>query len=307
MVVVTLLPSATEIVAALGVEPVGTSHECDHPPGVEALPAVNSTRIDAEASSESIDEQVARAESSDGVYEIDVDLLERLDPDLIVTQGICDVCAVDTVLVEWVVEERGLDAEVLTTDPHRLADLYDDIERIGAALDREDRAHDLVDDLRDRVETVERRVEDVEERPSVAVLDWMAPVMVAGHWMPEIVEIAGGTYPMAEPGDRSTPREWQSVLETDPEVLVAAPCGFELDQTRENLGDLVDREGWSGLRAVRSGRAYAMDGHHYVNRPGPRLIDTLEVLAATLHPGAFAEPPAEVVRPLSELAAPTRL
>jgi iron complex transport system substrate-binding protein len=307
MDVVTLLPSATEIVSALGVEPVGTSHECDHPPGVETLPDVSSTRIDAEASSESINEQVASVESGDGVYEIDADLLAELDPDLIVTQGICDVCAVDSVLVEQVVEERWLDADVLTTDPHRLADLYADVERIGTAMDRQDRADDLVAELRGRVEAVERGVRDVDKRPSVAVLDWMDPVMVAGHWMPEIVEIVGGTYPMADPGDRSTPREWETVLDADPDVILTAPCGFELDQTRENLGDLVDREGWSGLRAVRSGRAYAMDGHHYVNRPGPRLIDTLEVLAATLHPDHFDEPPADVVRPLSELATPKRL
>ncbi|GAB3681654.1 cobalamin-binding protein [Salinarchaeum chitinilyticum] len=311
MDVVTLLPSATEIVAGLGVDPVGTSHECDYPPGVEELPDVNTTRIDAEASSEEINDQVARAEAGDGVYEIDVDLLERLDPDLIVTQGICDVCAVDTVLVEDVVAQRGIDAEILTTDPHRLGDLYADIERIGAALGREERAAEWAADLRARVDAVESAVDQAapatEDRPSVAVLDWLDPVMVAGHWIPEIVEHAGGTYPMAEPGDRSTPREWESVCETDPDVLVAAPCGFDLEQTRENLPDLTEREAWRGLRSVRAGRAYAMDGHHYVNRPGPRLVDTLEHLAATLHPGHFDEPPADVVRPLSELTAPTHL
>ncbi|AGN02787.1 periplasmic binding protein [Salinarchaeum sp. Harcht-Bsk1] len=307
MHVVTLLPSATEIVAALGVDPVGTSHECDHPPGVADGPDITSTRIDAAASSESIDQQVAQADSGDGVYEIDADLLERLDPDLIVTQGICDVCAVDTVLVERVVEELDLDAEVLTTDPHHLEDLYEDVERIGAALGRDEAADELIAEFRDRVSAVEAAVGPIEERPSVAILDWMDPVMVAGHWMPELVEIAGGQYPLAEPGDRSTPREWDLVLEADPDVLVAAPCGFDLDQTRSNLGDLADRDGWSGLRAVRAGRSYAMDGHHYVNRPGPRLIDTLEHLAATLHPGRFDVPPADVVRPMSELIAPNRL
>lgn len=307
MNVVTLLPSATEIVTALGVEPVGTSHECDHPPGVEELPDVNTTRIDATAASDEINEQVADAEAGDGVYEIRADRLEALDPDLIVTQGICDVCAVDTVLVEEVVAERDLDADILTSDPHHLSDLYDDVERIGEALGREERASEFLEELQGRVEAVERAVGEVEERPSVAILDWMEPVMVAGHWMPELVEIAGGTYPMAEPGARSTPREWEQVRETDPDVLVAAPCGFDLEQTQENLDDLTDRPGWSELRAVRAGRAYAMDGHHYVNRPGPRLVDTLEHLAATLHPAAFDEPPADVVRPISRLAAPDHL
>jgi len=307
MNVVTLLPSATEIVTALGVEPVGTSHECDHPAGVEELPDVNTMRIDDSASSSEIDEQVASAESAGGVYEIHADLLEELDPDLIVTQGICDVCAVDTVQVEEVVAERGIDAEILTSDPHHLSDLYADVERIGAALGREERATEFITELRGRVEAVESAVEGIDERPSVAILDWLDPVMVAGHWMPELVELAGGEYPMAEPGARSTPREWEQVRETDPDVLVGAPCGFGLEQTRENLGDLTEREGWSELRAVRAGRAYAMDGHHYVNRPGPRLVDTLEHLAAVLHPGHFDVPPADVVRPMSELTAPQRL
>jgi len=307
MDVVTLLPSATEIVVALGVEPVGTSHECDHPPGVEALPDVNSTRIDADASSESINDQVAEAEDGDGVYEIDADLIEKLDPDLIVTQDVCDVCAVDTVLVEEVVDDRGLDADVLPIDPHHLSDLFANVERIGAAIGRERAAASLVDDMQSRVSTVQRRVGDLESRPTVAILDWLDPVMVAGHWVPELVELAGGRYPMALPGDRSTPREWETIPAVDPDVLVAAPCGFDLDQTRRNAADLVDREGWDGLRAVRAGRAYAMDGHHYVNRPGPRLLDTLEYLAATLHPGHFDVPPADVVRPMSEVTAPNRL
>jgi len=300
MDVVTLLPSATEIVTALGVEPVGTSHECDYPPRVAELPDVNTSRIDADASSGEINQQVAAAEASgDGVYGIRGDVLADLDPDLIVTQGICDVCAVDTVLVEEAVAQHGLGAEILTTDPHHLGDLYEDIERIGAALGREDRADELLASLRGRVAAVEDAVAGAISCPSVAILDWLDPVMVAGHWIPELVELAGGRYPMADAGDRSTAREWTEVREADPDVLVAAPCGFGLEQTREHIGDLTDRTGWNELRAVRSGRAYAMDGHFYVNRPGPRLVDTLEYLAATLHPRRFEEPPADVVRPIS--------
>ena len=302
--VVTLLPSATEIVYALGLEPVGVSHECDHPPEATEQPAVNRSRVDPEASSREINEQVATAEEEDGVYEIDEAQLAALDPDLVVSQGICDVCAVDEVLVRESVDRLGLDTAILTTDPHSLEDVFTDIERIGDAVGRTTRARELVADLRARVEAVEETVRaEVDERPRVAVLDWLDPVMVAGHWIPEMVEMAGGEYGLAAPGDRSEPREWREIHEYDPETLVAAPCGFGLDQTVENLADLTAREGWSDLTAVRTGEAYAMDGHHYVNRPGPRLVDTLEYLAGLLHPELFGSPPPEVARPLAEVVA----
>jgi iron complex transport system substrate-binding protein len=305
MRVVSLLPSATEIVHALGVEPVGVSHECDHPPEAADLPSVVHTHVDPEASSAEINEQVAQAERAGGVYELDRARLAELDPDVVVSQGICDVCAVDRVLVREAVDDLGLDCEVVTTDPHSLGDVFDDIERIGAALDRSARAADLVVDLRERVERVRARTDDIpaESRPRVAVLDWLDPTMVAGHWIPEMVELAGGTYGMAEHGAESRPREWREVRDYDPEVLVAAPCGFELDQTRENLAALTERDGFADLAAVREQRAYIMDGHHYVNRPGPRLVDTLEFLAAVVHPDRFDAPPADAVRPLARTVA----
>ncbi|WP_123537923.1 cobalamin-binding protein [Halosimplex salinum] len=295
MRVVSLLPSATEICYALGVEPVGVSHECDWPPEAAALPTMNRSRIDPDQDSADINEQVARAEQDHGgVYEIRLDALEEADPDVIVTQGVCDVCAVDTLLVEEAIARTDVDAEVVTSDIHSLDDLFADIERLGAILDREERATEVVADLRERVGAVRDQTESVEERPSVAVLDWLDPVMVAGHWMPEVVEAAGGTYPLADTGDRSTPREWSEIRSTDPEVLVAAPCGFELDQTLDTRWDLTERPGFDELSAVESGRVYAMDGHNYVNRPGPRLVDTLEHLAGLLHPDLFDAPPEAV-------------
>ena len=290
--VVSLLPSATEIVYALGVEPVATSHECDHPPAAEALPSVVESRVDDDASSADIDAQVREAEASGGVYAVDREALAAADPDVVVTQGICEVCAVDTVVVEDAVRELGLDCELVTTDPHSLEDVFGDVERIGAALGREERAAELLEDLRARVERVEARAADAPFRPEVAVLDWLDPVMVAGHWVPELVELAGGEYGLADPGDASTPRRWAEVREYDPDILVAAPCGFELEATYGNLGDLTGREGWKRLRAVRMNRAYAVDGHHLMNRPGPRLVDTLEALAGLVHPDLF-DPPAE--------------
>ncbi|MBV0903658.1 cobalamin-binding protein [Haloarcula salina] len=303
MRVVTLLPSATEIVYALGVEPVGVSHECDYPPAARERPSVNRSRVDPEAASAEINEQVAAAEEGDGVYAVDREALAELDPDLVVTQGVCDVCAVDHVLVAEAVAELGLDAEVLTLDVHSLDDLFESIHRVGSAIGRDERASALVADLRERVAAVEATAARAETRPRVAVLDWLDPVMVAGHWIPEMVATAGGRYGLEDAGAHSRPREWEAVREYDPEVLVAAPCGFDVAQTRENLADLTERPGFDDLTAVREGRTYVVDGHHYVNRSGPRLVDTLEFLAALVHPELFDSPPRDAVVDLGAVRA----
>jgi iron complex transport system substrate-binding protein len=300
MRVVSLLPSATELLFALGVEPVGVSHECDHPPAARELPAVNRSRIDAGADSAEIDAQVQAAADDGGVYDIDREQLAALDPDLVLSQGICDVCAVDEVLVREAVTELGLDADVLTTDPHRMEDVLDDVERVGAALGREAAAADLRADLEARIEAVAGRVGD--DGPRVGVLDWLEPSMVAGHWIPELVELAGGSYGLADPGARSRPREWDEIREYDPEILIAAPCGFGIEQTLDDRARLTDRPGWDGLAAVRRGDVYVVDGHHYVNRPGPRLVDTLEVFAAVVE-GRADEVDEEVCRRLDPVAA----
>ncbi|WP_122091048.1 ABC transporter substrate-binding protein [Halalkalicoccus subterraneus] len=296
MNVVTLLPSATEIVCALGVEPVGTSHSCDHPPEVRELPDITRSSVDENADSATIDEQVLDAERAGGVYEIRLDALERADPDLIVTQGICDVCAVDTVLVREAVAELDLDCEVLTTDPHGLEDVFSDIARIGRAVGREEQADELVADCRARVERVrERAPDDPEERPRVLDIDWMDPVMIGGHWVPELVGTAGGEYGIVDAGEASTPVEWSTVVEFDPETLIVAPCGFGIEQTERNLAELRGRAGWSELTAVREGRVYLIDGSTYMNRPSHRLVDSLELLAGALHPDRFDLPAADAL------------
>jgi len=297
--VVTLLPSATEIVYALGVEPVGVSHECDHPPAAREQPSVNRSRVDPTASSGEINEQVASAESSGGVYAVERETLAGLDPDLIVTQGVCDVCAVDEVVVADAVEALGLDTEILTLDIHSLDGLFDSIHRIGAAVGRDDRAADLVADLRSRVDAVESTASRATDRPRVAVLDWTDPVMVAGHWVPEMIALAGGDYGLEDAGAHSRPREWVELREYDPEVLVVSPCGFDLPQIRENLADVTDRPGWDELSAVANDRVTLIDGHHYVNRSGPRLVETLEYLGWAIHPDLFDRPPADAVEALS--------
>ncbi len=294
MRVVSLLPSATEMLYALGVEPVAVSHECDYPPAAQGRPAANESRVDPDAASENINEQVASAESEGGIYRLRESVLREADPDLIVTQGVCDVCAVDDRLVRATVDDLGLDADVLTTHPHDLEDVFEDILRIGARTNTETRATELVGNLRDRVRTVRRRATSDGRR--VAVLDWMDPVMIAGHWIPGMVETAGGEYGMADPGERSRPRPFEELLAYDPEVLVAAPCGFPLDRTLEHIEELVERERFNELTATKRGEVYAMDGHHHINRPAPRLVDTLEHLAGVLGPETFDTPPRSVVR-----------
>ncbi|WP_440763365.1 cobalamin-binding protein [Natronorubrum sp. DTA7] len=303
MRIVTTLPSATETVAALGIEPVATSHECDYPPGVEDLPSVTASRIDAEASSGEIDQQVLD-NSEAGVYSVDTELLEALEPDLIVTQGMCDVCAVDEVVIANAVNKIDADPEIITTDPHSVADVLEDLERIGRATGREDRAREVRADLESRIDAVRNRTADLEAdtRPRVAIFDWTDPVMIAGHWTADLVQWAGGEYGLADSGARSRPREWNQIREYDPELIVVSPCGFGLAQTAENARDLTEREGWEDLTAVREGRVWAMDGHHYLNRPGPRLVDTLESLAPIVKPELFDEGTPPV--PLEEVAVP---
>ncbi|GAB3036751.1 ABC transporter substrate-binding protein [Natronobiforma cellulositropha] len=302
MNVVTTLPSATEIVAALGRLPVGVSHECDYPPAVATVPAVTRSNVDADATSGEIDRQVLETSTdANGVYELDAERLERLDPDVIVTQAICDVCAVDEAVVERTLETLACDPVVVTTDPHTVGDVLDDVAAIGDAIGREERARALTDTFESRLEAVRERAARATGRPTVAILDWTNPVMVAGHWTAELVTAAGGRYGLAERADPSRPHEWATLREYDPDVLVVAPCGFDLAQTAENRRDLTSRAGWDDLTAVRTGRVYAMDGDQYVNRPGPRLADTLEYLAGLLHPSLFETPPEDVTRPLAAL------
>lgn len=300
MRIVSLLPSATEIVYALGLEPVGVSHECDYPPAAAEKPAINRCRVNPDAASADIHEQVLQAEREHGnVYEIDLQALRDADPDLIITQGVCDVCAVDSVLVEDAVEQLGLDTRILTIDPHTLEDILEEIHHIGEVTGTEARATELVRNLRERITAVKTTAEKAAFKPKVTLLDWMDPVMVAGHWIPEMVDIAAGQYGLTEPGEYSVPLEWADVLEFEPEILIAAPCGFTLEQTVDNIDDLTTRDGWESLAAVRDDRVYAMEGHEYFNRSGPRMVDSLEYLAGVLHPELFESPPDDVARPIS--------
>lgn len=298
MNVVSLLPSATEMMYAVGVEPVGVSHECDFPPQAREKPSVTSTRVSGEGDSATINEEVAEARQEGGIYGVDAELLDELEPDVILTQAVCDVCAVSDDAVRHAVEAIDSSPRLVSLHSHTVDGVLDDILTVGEAVGRDEEAREAVDNLRGRLDGVRERTASLSAERTV-VLDWLDPPMVAGHWVPELVETAGGEYPLASQGDESTPREWEEVRDAAPETVVAAPCGFGLAQAVRNFDEVADRDGWGELPAVKRGRAYAADGHNYFNRPGPRLVDTAEILACILHPDEFGAPPSDAVaRPM---------
>ncbi|OTF10322.1 ABC transporter substrate-binding protein [Halorubrum sp. SD612] len=294
MRVASLLPSATETLFALGVEPVGVSHSCDHPPAARELPTLTSTVVDhADRSAADIDEQMRAVDGA--VYDLDEERLAALDPDLLVTQATCDVCAVDASEVRAAAERLDPVPDVLACDPHSFGDALDDVVRIGEAVGEETAANELRADLRDRVDAVRERAERAvadEGRPRVAVLDWTDPPLRAGHWVRDMVELAGGD-PAFQPDGPSEPVAWEAVADADPEALVVAPCGFDRERAVDAVGDLAARPGFDDLAAVRRDRAYAVDGNGLFNRPSHRLVDSLEALFACLHPEHAATPPGD--------------
>lgn len=292
MRIVSLLPSATELVAAVGFadQLVGRSHECDWPPGVERLPAVCAPKLAIEGSSREIDRDVKRLVAEGlSVYRVDAERLRALAPDLIVTQTQCEVCAVSEADVlaatrDW----AGGGVRIVALAPSRLDDVWRDIERVAAALGVPERGMAVASALRGRAERLAARTRPLAAQPSVACIEWLEPLMAAGNWVPELVEIAGGRNLFGNVGAHSPWLEWEAVRAADPDVVVAMPCGFDLARTRAEMPALERLPGWSDLRAVRSGRVRVVDGHQFFNRPGPRLVESAEILAELLHPGAFA-------------------
>ncbi len=289
--VVPLIASATEIVAALGFADalVGRSHECDWPPEVARLPAVTEPAFATDGTSYEIDQRVkAIVSEALSVYRVDAEALRSLEPDLIVTQTQCEVCAVslgdvETALAEWT---GGRRPTVVSLSPDSLADVFDDVHRVAAALGAPERGERLVASMRARMADVEDRAAGLERR-SVACVEWIEPLMAAGNWMPELVRMAGGGNLFGEAGVHSPWMEWRDLVDADPDVLFVSPCGFDLERTRAEMPALRARPGWSDLRAVRAGRVAIADGVSFFHRPGPRLVESLEILAEIVHPGAF--------------------
>jgi iron complex transport system substrate-binding protein len=283
--IVSLLPSATEIVRALGLESslVGVSHSCDFPGRIAALPRVTRTLVPKDAPSAAIDEVVreclARGES---LYRIDVETLDRLRPDLVITQALCEVCAVGPGEMSRALPELRSAPEVLTLEPHTLEDALENIRDVGRAAGRETAAAALVASLRRRIAAVRARTARRTTRPRVAFLEWADPPMCGGHWNPELVELAGGCDGLGRAGEPSRTLAWEEIFAWRPEVLVLACCGFTAERNRRELDLLRARPGFARLPCARTGRMYVMDGVTHFSRPGPGLVDSLEALAAIL-------------------------
>ena len=287
----TLLASATEIVCALGYEDalVARSHECDYPASVAKLPVCTESKIDTRKTSRDIDNQVKSiVEQGLSVYRVDGDLLQQLQPDVIVTQTQCEVCAVSPKDLELAVRDwTGAEPRIVSLEPNGLADVWTDIQNVAEALGAPDRGNRLVADLQARMEGIEAPAGQADHRPSVACIEWIDPLMAAGNWMPELVGMAGGKNVFGEAGRHSPWMTWESLCQTNPDVILILPCGYNINESRRNMPVLTQRPEWSDLRAVTTGRVYIADGNQYFNRPGPRLAESLEILAELLHPELF--------------------
>ena len=284
---ISLIASATEIVCALGLESVlvGRSHECDHPHYVRKLPVITAPSIDVGGTSADIDRRVREsARDALSIYRVDDALLASLRPDLLVTQTQCEVCAVSLKDVEAALAKRtGLCPRVVSLNPNSLSDLRADIRRVAAALGAPLAGEDLVASLDDRMDRATARVKDLPRR-SVVVVEWMDPIMSAGNWTPTLVARAGGNELFGLAGKHSGVMTWEALAKADPEVLIVAPCGFDIPRAKSDLHALTARPGFADLRAVREKRAYVADGNAYFNRPGPRVVETLEGLVEMIHP-----------------------
>lgn len=289
--IVSLIASATEIVSALGFEDsmVGRSHECDYPPSVEGLPACSSSKIDVDGSSRAIDDQVRSivAEAL-SVYRVDGRLLDELAPTVIVTQTQCEVCAVSLKDVERAVCELVSSApRIVSLAPMDLGDVFDDIRTVAAALGRPERGERLTAGLTARLDAIRERSSQLVERPAIACIEWIDPLMLAENWVPELVEIAGGAVMLGEAGRHSGYFEFKQMVEADPDVIAVMPCGFDIPRTAAEMRPLAAHPGWADLSAVRNGRVFLTDGNQYFNRPGPRVVESAEILAELLHPEVF--------------------
>ncbi len=291
MRVVSLLPAATEIVAALGLQSwlVGVSHECDHPPGVAALPRVTVCPIhQAPLSSREIDQRVREAlASGQSLYVIDEVLLRDLRPDVILTQRLCDVCAVGHGSVAALAETLPGPPRVVSLEPMTLADVLADVERVAEALGVLQRGIELHRALRGRIDAVAGRTGSAAGRPRCFLMEWAEPPFCAGHWNPELVALAGGREVLGSPGQPSRAVSWDEIAAAAPEVVVLACCGFTEARARQDLPLLEARPEWKELPAVAAGRVHMVDATAHFSRPGPRLVDSLELLAALLHPERF--------------------
>jgi iron complex transport system substrate-binding protein len=293
MRIVSLVPSATEMLYALGLgdEVIAVTHECDHPLDALALPRATRDVLDPSLPPAEIDAAVReRTLEGKAIYELDEGLLHELEPDLIVTQALCAVCAVSYDDVVKVAEKIDSRPKVISLDPHTLGEMLSDVRTICDATDTKDRGVDFIHDAAGRIDSVRISVRSVAERPRVVALEWLDPVYIAGHWTPQIIDYAGGIDVLGMPGEHSEVRAWEEVAAMRPEVVVVMPCGYDAPRAAEEASAFADQ-----LRTLGAQRIVAVDAAAYFSRPGPRLLDGLELMASILHPGRFENAPGEAI------------
>lgn len=295
MRIASFLASGTEICVALGLQDsvIAISHECDWPPDVLDRPRLSRPRFDPSGmSSGEIDGALRRAMQEHGsVYEIDEDLLTQLSPDIILTQAVCEVCAVPTPGVRDLVARRGMSANVVSLDAHTIQDIIDSIVEVGAVTNATGQAADVTAELQARIDNVRHAVAGAGQ-PRVLALEWLDPPFAPGHWVPEMIEIAGGVNLVGTAGSHSVQTTWDALKDLDPDALVIMPCGYDLATTKQDADAARARLRGVAARAIDSGRAFIVDGSAYFNRSGPRFVTGIEILAGLLHPDTFASPAA---------------
>lgn len=297
MRIVSLLPSATEIVAALGLgdELVGVTHECDWPPEVSGLPVMTRSVHDlAKARSGEIHRLVSEAvHGGSALYELDEAALEDAAPDLILTQELCAVCAVSYREVNEVARAIDADVTVVSLEPTSIEGILNTISTVGAMADAEDAAVELVESLRTRLGVVETRVQERRneghDAPRIVGVEWLDPPFAVGHWVPEQIRRAGGWDLLGQDGEKSRQTDWAEIVDVDPEMIILMPCGYHLRETVEEWERTPRPIGWRSIEAVRRGNVFAVDGSSYFSRPGPRVIDGIEMLAEIFDPDAFVD------------------
>ncbi len=283
MRIVSLLPSATEILFGIGAgsDVVGVTHECDFPEAALTLPRLTSSALPDASNSAEIDRHVrASLHSGSSLYRLDSVLLEQLAPDLIITQELCKVCAVSYEIVDRAAKRLTSDPRVVSLEPSSLDDVLANIEFVGELTGCVSGARALVEALSLRIEAL--RGAEATRRPRTLVLEWTDPPMGPGHWTPGLVELAGGTAILSNPGANSQRLEWETIVNADPDAIIVAPCGFDVERARAAVDELAAIPEWASLRAHRENRVHIVDGNAYVNRPGPRLVDTAEIFASLL-------------------------
>ena len=293
MRIVSLLPSATDIVATLGLTDrlVGRTHECDWPPGVEDVPVMTSDALRThEMTSREIHDAIGGAvHSGSSIYHLDDEAFEQAKPDLVITQELCEVCAVSYKDVRQAARLMDADTKIVSLEPHSIDDILSHVELIGRLTGVEDRARSVVDDARSRLALLRATVGD-RPRPRVASIEWLDPIFAAGHWVPEQVAWAGGDEVLGPRGVPSPEVAWPAVLDARPDVLILMPCGMPIERTLAEVDAITSRSGWREIPAVRDGRIYVVDASSFFNRPGPRVVRGAEILAALLHPDLFTAP-----------------